>query len=198
MKRLPRCLLALLILSFLAMPALAGLQEDVDAAVAARNRREFAKAIKLVSEIIRKGGLPKVAMGELYVMRGVFWQEQHEYYRAIVDYGHAAKLMPERGEPHNNMAWILATCWNEAYRNGELAVRHAERAVKLLKESAPSLDTLAAAYAEAGRFPEAVATQERVVAMCEKQPEGCNLASARRHLAAYREGQAWRDTSARP
>ncbi len=196
MKPLRHCLLALICLWLAAGPAQAGLQEDVAAAVEARNQHDYPKAVRLVSAWINKGRLPKVALGELYVMRGVFWQEQHEYYRAISDYTRASGLLPERGEPHNNLAWIFATCWNSAFRNGDLAVKHGEKAAELLHESAASLDTLAAAYAEAGRFADAVRMQERVLKMCAQEPGKCRLKETQRHLEAYKAGQAWRDTSA--
>jgi hypothetical protein len=49
-------------------------------------------------------------------------------------------------------------------RNGAEAVRHAERACLLTKFAQPGMVTaLAAAYAEAGRFPEAVSTAEMAV-----------------------------------
>ena len=62
----------------------------------------------------------------------------------------------------NDTAWMLATNPNASVRNGEEAVQLARRAVKLSDGRQPeSLDTLAAAYAEAGRFPEAVQTRAR-------------------------------------
>jgi len=181
-----------------AAPAGAGLQDDVAAAVAARDRHDYAAANKILTGIIRQGKLHNEALGAVYGMRGVFWQEQHEHYRAISDFTRATQLMPQQGEPYNNLAWIMATCDNSDYRNGELALKNALKAVELLRESPDSLDTMAAAYAEAGRFPEAVKTMERVVAWWEQQDDGMRLEQARQHLAAYREGRPWRDQARRP
>ena len=57
----------------------------------------------------------------------------------------------------NDTAWILATNPNASVRDGAEAVELAQRAVKLSGGQEPAiLDTLAAAYAEAGRFADAV------------------------------------------
>jgi len=173
--------------------AWAGLQEDVAAAVAARDRHDYATANKILTRLLRQDKLPKQALGAVHGMRGVFWQEQGEYYRAIADFTRATQLLPDQGEPYNNLAWILATCSDPDFRNAELALKNAQKAVELLKESPDSLDTMAAALAEAGRFEEAVRVMERVVEWCEKQGDGARLDLARRHLDSYRQGQPWRD-----
>lgn len=193
-----KSLLGLMLVSLLAWPAFAGLQEDVDAAVAARNRHDYATASKILTRIIRQGKLPKPALGEIYGIRGVIWQEQREYYRAIADFTMATQLTPQRGEPYNNLAWIMATCDDPDFRNPDLALKYALKAVELLKESPDSLDTLAAAQAEGGRFAEAVATMEKVVAWCEQRGDKERLEQARLHLASYRQQRPWRDQAHRP
>jgi TPR repeat protein len=56
-----------------------------------------------------------------------------------------------------NLAWILATSWDENVRNGTEAVRLAERACELTnRQEARMLSALAAGLAETGKFPEAV------------------------------------------
>jgi protein O-mannosyl-transferase len=62
----------------------------------------------------------------------------------------------------NNLAWLLATDPDPALRNGPEAVSLAERACQLTDfQDAQSIGTLAAAYAEAGRFDEAIATARK-------------------------------------
>jgi len=92
---------------------------------------------------------------------------------------------------HNDYAWLLATTPDDELRNGELALVHAEQAVAL-KPSPAYLDTLAAAYAELGRFPEAIAAQQQAIAKVD--PEDADLlGELNGHLRAYEQGKPWRD-----
>ena len=64
----------------------------------------------------------------------------------------------------NGLAWALATSPHASEWNGEEAVRYALMATKQ-KSGYMEVDTLAAAYARAGRFDEAVETQKRALEM---------------------------------
>lgn len=71
----------------------------------------------------------------------------------------AARLGQNSPVVLNNVAWVLATHKEGAMRNGALAVECAKRCVQLTAGKNPGyLDTLAAAYAEAGNFDLALAT----------------------------------------
>ena len=70
------------------------------------------------------------------------------------------------------------------------AIRRGRGSLALL-ESPTTLDTLAAAFAEARNFEEAVRTQERVVALAE-QGGSDSLDAYRGRLNAYERGKAWR------
>ena len=92
---------------------------------------------------------------------------------------------------HNDYAWLLATNPDATLRDGELALDYAQRAVAKVQTPA-YLDTLAAAYAELGQFAEAVATQERAIALVvDAQSE--LAAELQGHLLAYRDGKPWRE-----
>ena len=78
-----------------------------------------------------------------------------------------------------NFAWFLTTCPSAKHRNGERAVALAMKALAL-RESVARLDTLGAALAEAGRFQQAIETQQRIIAL-----GGSEEAQAR--LALYRD-----------
>ena len=78
---------------------------------------------------------------------------------AIAHFEKAIEMEPRKVQALKNLAWVLATCPNAALRNGARAVALAERANQLSGGGDPLvLGTLSAAYAEAGRFPEAMET----------------------------------------
>jgi protein O-mannosyl-transferase len=81
---------------------------------------------------------------------------------AIAEYREALRLQPDSPDLLNNLAWILAADAHAPWRNGQEAQRLAERACELTHYSRPLLiGTLAVAYAEAGRFDEAIAAAQK-------------------------------------
>jgi len=93
-------------------------------------------------------------------------------------------------EAHNDYAWMLATLPDAHLRNGQLALEHAKLAVARV-ESPAYLDTLAAAYAELGRFTEAITTQEQAISMVDASDTAL-LEELNEHLKAYQAGEPWR------
>ncbi len=91
-----------------------------------------------------------------------------------------------------NTAWIRATHTEAGHRDGAEAVRLAERAVTLSPEPLAVLQsTLAAAYAEAGRFAEACRAGEAAVRLARGAGERLAAARYARQLARYRHGRAY-------
>lgn len=83
---------------------------------------------------------------------------------SIKAYEETIQLDDKFAEPLNNLAWMLAADSDPAIRNGTRAVELAERAVKLTDwKEAFLIGTLAAAYAEAGSFDDAVKTAQRAI-----------------------------------
>jgi tetratricopeptide (TPR) repeat protein len=80
----------------------------------------------------------------------------------LAQFRKAIQIQSELRRALNNLAWVLAASPDAELRNGAEAVRLAERACELTHYGEPLfIGTLAAAYAEAGRFPEAVTTAEK-------------------------------------
>ena len=87
-----------------------------------------------------------------------------DFREAVTHLRLAVTAKPDDAEALNNLAWILATAADAGLRNGAEAVQLAERACQLTGErDAPMVATRAAAYAEAERFPEAVASAEKAI-----------------------------------
>lgn len=121
--------------------------------------------------------------------------QQQDTRRAIEHYRAALAARPGFVDALNNLAWTLATHPDPQFRNGVEAVLLAERACRLTDHrQALMVGTLAAAYAEAGRFPEAVAAAERAKALAEKANDQDAAATNARLLELYRSSQPYRDT----
>jgi tetratricopeptide (TPR) repeat protein len=91
----------------------------------------------------------------------------------------------------HNLAWILATSRDPELRDPEEAVALAESLVS--PDDAPDanlLDTLAAAYAAAGRSEEAVAAAERGIARAEASGDAALAATLLERRELYRSGGA--------
>ena len=84
---------------------------------------------------------------------------EHKTGPAITQYTEVLRLRPDNAEVMNSLAWIRASNAQAEFRDGADAVRLAQKACELTEYKVPLyVGTLAAAYAEAGRFDEAVAT----------------------------------------
>jgi tetratricopeptide (TPR) repeat protein len=99
-----------------------------------------------------------------WVDRADLRSEMKQWESAASDYQQALKLDSECGRAYLGAAWLMATCPDKRFRNPKTSVRAAEKAVEL--DGAKDhyyLDTLAAAYANAGMFAEAKAAAEQAL-----------------------------------
>lgn len=112
---------------------------------------------------------------------------------AVLHLRESLRLQPDQAAVLLQIAWVLATSPDESVRDGNDAVRLAERAIQLSgRSSAAELDVLGAAYAEAGRFSEAVATARRALALVPAdRPELAH--PLRDRIAGYEAGCAFRE-----
>ena len=95
----------------------------------------------------------------------------------------------------NQAAWLMATSSDASLRNGADAVELARRAVQLVGEREPTtLDTLAAAYAEAGRFPDAVQTARRALTLARQQGNRALAKSIEEKLPLYEAQKPYHQT----
>ncbi|MBI1916491.1 MAG: tetratricopeptide repeat protein [Planctomycetes bacterium] len=112
------------------------------------------------------------------------------YGEAVQAFERAIECRPQDPESHNCLGWLYATCPDAAFRDGAKAVRHATRACDQSGwEEARILDTLAAAYAEAGTFEEAIRWQEKAV----ERAEDGRTADYNARLELYQARQPYRE-----
>ena len=110
----------------------------------------------------------------------------------------ALRLQPNDTALLNNIAWMLATNPNASVRNGADAVELTERALKLSGGNQPAiLDTLAAAYAEVGRFSAAVATARKALDLATQQNKRSLADALQKRIALYGTGKPYRQTRSR-
>ncbi len=94
------------------------------------------------------------------------WAGQGKFQYAVQGYRAALALQTQSPDILNNLAWILATCHRADVRDGAEAVRLGEQACELTRFQRPLMvGTLAAAYAEAGRFENAITTAQKAGAL---------------------------------
>jgi len=114
---------------------------------------------------------------------------------AVAQYREALRLNPNLTGVLNKLAWVLATSPEDELRNGAEAVRLAERACELTQYREPLfLGTLAAAYAESGRFPEAVTTAEKAEQLASSAGLKDLAEKNRQLLELYRAGKPYRES----
>jgi hypothetical protein len=120
--------------------------------------------------------------------------QQGKKREAFAEYQAALDLEPDHLFALNDLAWMLATDPDPQMRNGARAVELAERAVRVTDSRSPQLiGTLAAAYAEAGRFADAVKTAEKAAATATAAGEPDLAARNREMLEVYRAGKAYHE-----
>jgi len=96
----------------------------------------------------------------------------------------------------NSLAWLLATHSEDKFRNPPEAVRLAQRACELTNyKNAGFVDTLAAAYAAAGRFLDAVAAAEEALEAVASTGNKERAGKIQNRLELYRQQKPYRQSS---
>jgi tetratricopeptide (TPR) repeat protein len=111
------------------------------------------------------------------------------YGEALKDINHCIAIHPRSdalARAYNDRAWLRATCPNQTFRDGRQAIKDAMSACKLLGwQDEDAIDTLAAAYAEAGDFDSAVRYAQQALGVKGITP--LRSRSIQRHLALFQQ-----------
>ena len=152
-----------------------------------QNDKAIADCTKAIDELDLRGTGPYMIRGNAYACEG-----QHD--KAIADYTKAIEINPKASYAYNFKAWLLATCRDAEYRNGAEAVELAKKAVELNPEGY-ILDTLAAAYAEVGKFEDAITIQEKVIELVKREGKSNPLIDRFiERLKSYKAHKPWRES----
>jgi tetratricopeptide (TPR) repeat protein len=155
---------------------------------ALRDQRDFQGAIGAFNKAIELNPTLSLAhenLGMTLHRQGNFSEAGKAYLKAI----HEDKA---NRRAYNAIAWLLATCPDDKFRDGKRAVLYATEACRLTDWKAGSyFNTLAAAYAEAGQFEKAIEYQTQ--ALKDRAYADNSGESARQRLTLYRNNKPYRD-----
>jgi len=111
---------------------------------------------------------------------------------AIAHWELALRIKPDYPEAQNDLAWLLATLGPAEGGDPVRAVALAERACDLTGHQVPGeVDTLAVAYAAAGRFNDAIATAEKAIDLARSAGQSQVVGEIQARLQLYRSGRAY-------
>ncbi len=109
-------------------------------------------------------------------------------------YRRMMRVRPQDLVAINNVAWILATSRDASLRKPDEAIQLAKRVCDSTKNQfPPALDTLAAAYAAAGQFDEAIATAEQALERMGARADSPQAISLKARLELYRKHEAFQE-----
>ena len=115
---------------------------------------------------------------------------------AIDQWQDALALQPDNGNAASNLAWVFATCPEDSIRDGARAVELGEKALRISGGKIPTIyKVLAAAYAENGRFADAIETAQRGSELATTQGNPALAAELESNIALYQSGRPLRDPS---
>jgi tetratricopeptide (TPR) repeat protein len=135
---------------------------------------------------------------ETHYQLGMALAGQGRFDEAMANFHKALEIQPRHAMVHDALARLLATCPMASLRNGVEAIEHARQADQLYGGQPEILDTLAAAYAEAGRFPEALATARKAFELAMQTNKRALADALRTRIALYQAGKPFRQPPSSP
>jgi tetratricopeptide (TPR) repeat protein len=159
-------------------------------------KREYDRAIKDISDVIGMDAGTSTELAPDYSRRGVAWKGLGNYEKALIDYNEAVHFDQKYTDAYKDLAWILATCPDQKFRDGGKAVESATKACELSNwQNGDDLDTLAASFAEKRDFDSAVKCETKALELKltpdndnNKKPE-----DLRARLELYKSGKPYRE-----
>jgi tetratricopeptide (TPR) repeat protein len=128
-------------------------------------------------------------VGTMLIQQGHISEGVEEWEKVLV-------IQPDNGNALSNLAWVFATSPDDSLRDGPKAIQLAEQAQRISGGRIPIIfRTLAAAYAENGRFAEAIETAQRGAELATSQGNQDLAIELESNIALYQSGRPLRDPS---
>jgi protein O-mannosyl-transferase len=168
-------------------PKDAGIRKAYAEALAEQGRR--AQAVAQLQEALRLR--PETAAR---LQLAALLQETGKPREAVAQYRQVLAASLEEPEVLNNLAWLLATSSDPTVRDGAQAVQLAEQACRLSQgREARPLGTLAAAYAEAGRFSDAAVAAQKAIEAARASGDSQLATMGTQLLRLFRAGKPYHE-----
>lgn len=132
-----------------------------------------------------------------YLYRAHLYLVEAEPESALSDLEEVMRRAPDFPGAANDYAWTLATNPKDSVRNGHKAVEFAKKACHETDyKHAPTVDTLAASYAEVGDWEQALKWQQEALTLAEKtHPD--DVQGMKERLALFKEKKPFREVPKR-
>jgi len=126
---------------------------------------------------------------------GKIYFNRNDTEKAIFHFQKALQFDPNMVQALYQLSWIRSTHEDKKYRNGKEAVKLATILCKITQFHQPlALDVLAAAYAETGRYDEAISTADKAYEMALVQGPGTLAQGLEQRLKLYQNKVPYRQT----
>jgi tetratricopeptide (TPR) repeat protein len=150
--------------------------------------RQWGEAVSLMRQVLalKPSSREHAVLARVHYAAGDFTQAVFEFRRAL-------DLEPGLAAAANDLAWTLATCPDAKVRNGRQAVELAEKLCPAdAQVPVEYLDTLAAAYAEVGRFGDAQKAASKAIARVDRAKNGAFFAELTARERLYKSARPYR------
>jgi tetratricopeptide (TPR) repeat protein len=152
-------------------------------------RGESGRAIRDFSKAVREANAQR--RSELFENAATLAYRSRAHGLALALLDSAASPRP-RVSVAANIAWILATSYDDRVRNGGEALGRAQSLYRDAPADPTVLDALAAALAENGRFAEAIAVCQRMSSIAAASSDSGGQRRAQERMAVYAAHRPWR------
>ncbi len=148
----------------------------------------YTKALQIEPDHIRARG----NIADAHNALGIAFYRQRKLDEAVKHFTQVLHFNPDHVGPMNTLAWLLATRKKADFYDPQEAIRLAKKACELSEYQKPIvMGTLAAAYAAAGDFPQAITIAEKALALARSADQDQLAGNIQKQLFIYKAGRPY-------